>query len=92
MAGQPCRLVLASASPRRRELLAQIGAEFEVLPAQGEEHISTTKPEQAVVELSRQKAEGRGSGRAGSSARTDIDPWGGHHCGFPRGNPWETKG
>lgn len=57
MAGQPCRLVLASASPRRRELLAQIGAEFEVLPAQGEEHISTTKPEQAVVELSRQKAE-----------------------------------
>ncbi len=57
MAGAKCRLVLASASPRRKELLAQIGAEFDILPARGEEHISTVKPEQAVVELSRQKAE-----------------------------------
>lgn len=71
MAGQPCRLVLASASPRRRELLAQIGAEFEVLPAQGEEHISTTKPEQAVVELSRQKAE-EVAGLAAAQGRTLI--------------------
>lgn len=57
MAGAKCRLVLASASPRRRELLAQIGAEFEIFPATGEEHSSATKPEQAVLELSRQKAE-----------------------------------
>ncbi|MCI8882163.1 MAG: septum formation protein Maf [Lachnospiraceae bacterium] len=57
MAGAKCRLVLASASPRRKELLAQIGAEFDILPARGEEHISTAKPEQAVIELSRQKAE-----------------------------------
>lgn len=71
MAGQPCRLVLASASPRRRELLAQIGAEFEVLPAQGEEHISTTKPEQAVVELSRRKAE-EVAGLAAAQGRTLI--------------------
>ena len=71
MAGQPCRLVLASASPRRRELLAQIGAEFEVLPAQGEEHISTTKPEQAVVELSRQRAE-EVAGLAAAQGRTLI--------------------
>ncbi len=57
MAEAKCRLVLASASPRRKELLAQIGAEFDILPARGEEHISTAKPEQAVIELSRQKAE-----------------------------------
>lgn len=57
MAGLKCRLVLASASPRRRELLAQIGAEFDILPARGEEHITTARPEQAVLELSRQKAE-----------------------------------
>lgn len=51
------RLILASASPRRRELLEQIGAEFEVIPAQGEEVISKDSPEQVVLELSRQKAQ-----------------------------------
>ena len=51
------RLILASASPRRRELLEQIGAEFEVIPAQGEEIISKDSPEQVVLELSRQKAQ-----------------------------------
>lgn len=51
------KLILASASPRRRELLTQIGAEFEVIPAKGEEIPASAKPEQAVLELSRQKAE-----------------------------------
>lgn len=51
------KLILASASPRRRELLTQIGAEFEIIPAKGEEILTSTKPEQAVLELSRQKAE-----------------------------------
>lgn len=32
------RLILASASPRRRELLAQLGVPFEVLPAEVTEH------------------------------------------------------
>lgn len=50
------RLILASASPRRKELLEQIGAEFEVVPAAGEEKITSTEPEQIVLELSRQKA------------------------------------
>lgn len=50
------RLILASASPRRKELLEQIGAEFEILPAKGEEIITSTRPEQAVLELSAQKA------------------------------------
>lgn len=51
------RIILASASPRRKELLEQIGAEFEICPAKGEETITKTKPEEIVEELSRQKAE-----------------------------------
>ena len=51
------RLILASASPRRRELLQQIGLEFEVCPAKGEEVITATRPDEVVCELSRQKAE-----------------------------------
>lgn len=51
------RLILASGSPRRKELLEQIGAEFEILPAKGEEMITSTVPAQVVMELSAQKAE-----------------------------------
>ncbi len=51
------KLILASASPRRKELLEQVGAEFEILPAQGEEVITDKNPRQVVMELSRQKAE-----------------------------------
>ena len=50
------KLVLASASPRRRELLAQIGLTAEVVPSAVEENITTKVPEEAVMELSRQKA------------------------------------
>jgi len=35
---KPSRLILASASPRRRELLAQIYPDFEIVPAEVEEH------------------------------------------------------
>lgn len=51
------QIILASASPRRKELLEQIGLEFEICPAKGEEVITTTIPEDIVQELSRQKAE-----------------------------------
>lgn len=51
------KLVLASASPRRRELLAQIGIVPEIVPSTIEEKLTTDVPEQAVMELSRQKAE-----------------------------------
>ena len=51
------RIVLASASPRRKELLEQIGLEFEICPAKGEEVISADTVEEAVLFLSRQKAE-----------------------------------
>ena len=50
------KLILASASPRRKELLEQIGAEFKILAAKGEETAVSDKPEQLVLELSAQKA------------------------------------
>lgn len=50
------KLVLASASPRRRELLAQIGLEFEVICGHGEEIITKTEPKDIVMELAEAKA------------------------------------
>lgn len=50
------RLILASASPRRRELLARIGLSFEILPARGEENPRSAIPEEMVQELSAGKA------------------------------------
>ena len=51
------QIILASASPRRKELLEQIGLEFEICPAKGEEVITKTAPEEVVMELTKQKAE-----------------------------------
>lgn len=51
------QIILASASPRRKELLEQIGLEFEICPAKGEEIITKSVPEEVVMELSKQKAE-----------------------------------
>lgn len=51
-------VVLASQSPRRRELLGHIIDDFAVCPAQGEESIPAgTLPHQAVVLLALQKAQ-----------------------------------
>ncbi len=50
------QIILASASPRRKELLEQIGLEFEIIPAKGEEVITKIAPHEVVMELSRQKA------------------------------------
>lgn len=51
------RVVLASGSPRRLELLRQIGIRPEVRPSQIEEKVTSQVPEEVVMELSAQKAE-----------------------------------
>lgn len=50
-------IVLASQSPRRRELLGRLNVVYEVLAAKGEEQIHGGSPEEIVVHLARQKAE-----------------------------------
>ena len=49
--------ILASASPRRRELLKEVVSTFEIRPAQGEEKATKKNPKSLVKELARQKAE-----------------------------------
>ncbi len=51
------RIILASASPRRRELLYQAGLCPEIVPSHVQEVITSTEPAQVVKELSAQKAE-----------------------------------
>lgn len=50
------QIILASASPRRKELLEQIGLTFDICPAKGEEVITKTIPAEVVKELASQKA------------------------------------
>jgi septum formation protein len=51
-------LVLASASPRRRDLLAQAGYTFEVIPADISEELRPNEtPIGYVLRLAREKAE-----------------------------------
>ncbi len=50
-------VILASGSPRRRELLAQAGIPFEVVVSNAEEIITKTDPGEIVEELSRCKAQ-----------------------------------
>ena len=50
------KIVLGSASPRRRELLQQIGMEFSIITSDCEENITKTTPEEVVQELSLMKA------------------------------------
>ena len=54
-------IILASGSPRRRELLTQIGLEFTVIPSTKEEVIRFEDPALTVEDLSRQKAEDVGT-------------------------------
>jgi septum formation protein len=50
-------LILASSSPRRKELLAQLGLKFDVITSQVDEsQITFTEPEKVVMELALLKA------------------------------------
>lgn len=51
------RFILASASPRRSQLLGQIGIEAKIMPSSIEEKAEGLGPEETVMALSRQKAE-----------------------------------
>ncbi|MGN0376235.1 MAG: Maf family protein [Suilimivivens sp.] len=50
------KIILASGSPRRRELLTQIGMEFEVRKSDTEENAKAREPSELVKELSGLKA------------------------------------
>lgn len=50
------RIILASGSPRRRELLGRIGLEYEVIVSEVDEDIDETIPQKVVEELSYRKA------------------------------------
>jgi septum formation protein len=57
MPHSPHEIVLASASPRRRELLAQVGISFQVVPSEADETLLADEtPESHVVRLSCDKA------------------------------------
>ena len=52
------QIILASASPRRRELLKELVPEFRIIPAKGEERADPSlSPEETVKVLARRKAE-----------------------------------
>lgn len=73
--------MLASASPRRKELLAQIGLEPEIRPSRMEEETGEKKPDRVVMELSRQKAEDVASGCAAGTMVIGLIRW----------FPWEMR-
>ena len=51
------KYILASASPRRKELLKQAGIDFEVYPSDTDEKITVEDPAAAVMDLAFQKAD-----------------------------------
>ncbi|HEU0021696.1 MAG TPA: 23S rRNA (uracil(1939)-C(5))-methyltransferase RlmD [Dehalococcoidia bacterium] len=54
----PARIVLASGSPRRTELLADLGLDFEVMPSNVDEELITGEtPQEMVLRLSAAKAQ-----------------------------------
>ena len=61
-------IVLASASPRRRALLEQVGLDFEVFPTDVDETVQWEEPVWAVQELACRKA------RAAAQASVKKDP------------------
>ena len=50
------KIILASGSPRRRELLTQIGIDFDIVTSNADEIITKTQPQDIVCELSSLKA------------------------------------
>ncbi len=59
------KIILASNSPRRKELLTQAGVDFEVKSADVEEITTKTNPDEVVIELSQLKARAVAKDNAG---------------------------
>lgn len=51
------RIILASQSPRRRELFEKLGVPFEVMVSEEEEKITSSDPKEVTCQLSGQKAQ-----------------------------------
>jgi len=51
------RIILASASPRRKELLGRIFVDFEIIPADVNEDTEIDNPQEAVIEVALRKAD-----------------------------------
>ncbi len=49
------RIILASKSPRRREILAMLGVQFEIISADADEHSTENNPAALVTELALRK-------------------------------------
>lgn len=50
------QIILASGSPRRKEILEQADVDFQIIPSQKEEIVSSSQPDDVVKELSFMKA------------------------------------
>ncbi len=50
------KIILASASPRRKQLLSKAGVSFTVIPAEGDERRTSEDPGEAVQQLAHDKA------------------------------------
>lgn len=50
------KIILASGSPRRKELLEQLGIEFEIRVSDCDEHVAADSPEELVLKLSEAKS------------------------------------
>ena len=67
------QIILASGSPRRKELLELIGVEFKIITSNKEEIITSTNPEAVVKELSMMKAEDVAAGVEGPAVILGAD-------------------
>jgi len=67
------QVILASGSPRRKELLELIGVKFKIITSNKEEVITSTNPEEVVKELSTMKAEDVAAGISGPALILGAD-------------------
>ena len=84
------KIILASNSPRRKELLQQVGIDFEVQAANVEEVTDKTKPDEVVMDLSLLKAKAiaeKNPGRVVLAADTVVA-----YDGKILGKPKDEKG